>query len=179
MNTLLKNKKVAFIIAFNDFRDEELFIPQSIFRAEGIETKIVSEKKGSAIGSYGGSVNVDLILDELNVSDFDAIIFIGGSGAVSYIENEKCHQIAQETLSQNKILGAICIAPTILARSSVLKGKKATVWSTNLDKSAIKILEEEGADYQKEDVVIDGDIITASGSQSARKFGETIVRGLV
>lgn len=166
------------IIAFRNFRDEELFIPRNIISTEGTQVRIVSDKKGDAIGSYGGSVGVDLILDELNISDFDAILFIGGSGAVNYIENEKCHKIAQETLAQNKVLGAICIAPAILARSGVLKKRKATVWSSALDKSAVKILKEEEADYQKEDVVVDKNIITASGPQAARKFGEAVVRVL-
>jgi len=177
-DNLLKNKRVAMIIAFHNFRDEELFIPRSVISMEGAQVSIVSNKKGDAIGSYGGSVGVDLILDELKVSDFDVILFIGGSGAVNYIENEKCHKIAQETLAQNKVLGAICIAPAILARSGVLEKRKATVWSSTLDKSAVKILKEEGADYQKEEVVIDKNIITASGPHAARRFGEAVMRVL-
>jgi len=172
----LENKKIAMIIAQQDFRDEELFIPRSIFLAEGGEVKIVSPKKEKAVGSYGGVIDVDLTLEELNVSDFDAIIFVGGSGAAKYIEDEKCHQIAQQAVGENKVLGAICIAPAILARSGVLKGKKATVWSSNLDKSAVKILKEEGTNYQKDSVVVDGKIATANGPVAARKFAETIVR---
>ena len=175
----LKNKKIAMIIAFQDFRDEELFIPRSIFLAEGAEVKIASSKKGKAIGSYGGVIDVDLTLDELNVSNFDAIVFVGGAGAAKYIEDERCHQIAQKAVEEDKVLGAICIAPTILARAGVLKDKKATVWSSNLDKSAIKILQEEGAVYQKDSVVVDGKIVTANGPVAARKFGETIVRILL
>lgn len=172
----LNNKKIAMIIAFQDFRDEEFFIPRSIFLAEGAEVKIASSKKGKAIGSYGGVINVDLILGELKVGDFDGIVFVGGSGAAKYISDEKCHQIAQNAVSQDKVLGAICIAPAILARAGVLKDKKATVWQSNLDKSAVKVLEQEGAIHQKGPVVIDGKIITAVGPQAARKFGETIVR---
>lgn len=173
---LLQNKSIAMIIAFQDFRDEEYFIPKSIFLAEGAQVQTISIKKGEALGSYGGIINVDLTLDDLKVSDFDTVIFVGGSGAAKYIENDKCHQIAQETVSVNKVLAAICIAPAILARSGVLEDKKATVWSSELDKSAVKILKEEGADYQKAPVVQDGKIITASGPEAARKFGETIVR---
>ncbi len=175
----IMSKKIAMIIAFQDFRDEEYFIPKNIFLEEGMEVKTVSSKKGKALGSYGGVIDVDLTLEELNVSDFDAIIFVGGSGAAKYIEDEKCHQIAQQAAGENKVLGAICIAPAILARSGVLKGKKATVWSSNLDKSAVKILKEEGAEYQKDSVVVDGKIVTANGPVAARKFAETIVRILL
>ncbi len=175
---LLTDKKIAMIIAQQDFRDEEYFIPKSIFSTEGAQIKTISTKKGEALGTYGGIINVDSSLDDLKVSDFDAIVFVGGSGAAKYIEDEKCHQIAQEAISGNKVLGAICIAPTILARSGVLRGKRATVWSSSLDKSAVKILKEEGANYEKSPVVRDGNIITAAGPQAARKFAETIVRVL-
>jgi len=175
----LQSKKIAMIIAFQDFRDEEYFIPRSIFLAEGAQVKTFSAKKGEALGSYGGTIEVDLALNDLKVSDFDAIVFVGGSGAAKYIEDDKCLQIAREAVSKDKILAAICIAPAILARSGILKSKKATVWSGKLDKSAVKILKEEGADYQKTSVVVDGNIITASGPQSAGKFAEAIVRRLI
>ena len=169
-------KKIAMIIAFKDFRDEELFIPKSIFEKEGIEVKVVSTQKGKAIGSYGGVIDVELTLDEIDVSDFNGIVFVGGQGAVNYINEEKCHQIAKKALEQEKVLAAICIAPAILAESGVLKGKKATVWSSPLDKSAIKILEKNGARYEKLPVVVDRKIVTANGPQSARKFAQEIIK---
>ena len=172
----LADKKIAMIIAFQDFRDEEYFIPRNIFINEGAKVGTVSSKKGKAVGSFGGEVEVDLTIEELNVSDFDGIVFVGGNGATKYIDDEECHQIAQSVVSGDKVLAAICIAPTILDRAGVLKDKKAVVWSSTLDKSAVKILKEEGASYQTDPVVIDGKIITASGPQAARKFAETIVR---
>lgn len=174
----LNNKKIAMIIAQQDFRDEEYFIPKSVFLAEGATITTVSSQRGKAIGSYGGVIDVDLALEDLSVEDFHAIVFVGGAGAAKYIEDEKCHQIASDCLSQNKVLAAICIAPAILARAGVLKGKKATVWSSTLDKSAVKILKEEGADYQEAPVVVDSGIITASGPAVARKFSEAVVRTL-
>ncbi|PIZ01147.1 DJ-1 family protein [bacterium (Candidatus Gribaldobacteria) CG_4_10_14_0_8_um_filter_33_9] len=171
----LENKKIAMIIAFQNFQDEECFIPRSIFLEKGIAIKIISSENGEAIGTYGGAINVDLCLDELNVSDFDAIIFVGGCGAAKYIENDKCHNIAQKAVSENKVLGAICSAPAILARAGVLKNKKATAWSSNIDKSIIKILKKQGANYQDNPVVIDEKIITANGPSCARQFAQTII----
>ena len=172
------NKKIAMIIAFQDFRDEEYFIPKNIFLGEGAQVQTVSSKKGKALGSYGGVIEVDLTLEELNIADFDAIVFVGGSGAAKYMNDERCWQIANQVVSEGKVLGAICVAPAILARAGVLKNKKATVWSSTLDKSAVKILKEEGANYQSDPVVVDGKIVTALGPQAARKFAETIVRVL-
>jgi len=171
----IENKKIAMIIAHQDFRDEELFIPRNIFLNEGGEVKIVSSKKEEALGSFGGVTDVDLTLEELNVADYDAIIFVGGSGAFNYIENNIVHKIIKEAVSKKKLLGAICIAPAILAKSGVLKGKRATVWSNKMDKSAVKILKENGAKYENKAVVSDRRIVTANGPSYARQFAERII----
>ncbi len=171
----IENKKIALIIAHQDFRDEELFIPRNIFLNEGGKVEIVSSKKEKALGSFGGTTDVDLTLEELNVNDYDAIIFIGGSGAFNYIENSIVHKIIKEAVSKKKLLGAICIAPAILAKSGILKGKKATVWSNKMDKSAVKILKENGVKYEDKAIVSDDGIVTANGPSSARRFAERIV----
>ncbi len=178
IDKIIQDKKVALIIAFHDFRDEEYFIPRQVLLASGATVTTVSSKKGKAIGSYGGTVDAKMSLDEMKVKNFDAVLFIGGSGAASYVRNEKCLAIARETFQKKKPLGAICIAPIILARAGVLKGRNATVWSSNLDKSAIKLLKAGGAHYQSRPVVIDGLIITASGPLAARQFGEAVVNSL-
>ena len=164
------------IIAFQDFRDEELFIPRNILSGEGADITIVSTKKGQAVGSYGGVVNVDTTLDE--IGDYDAIVFIGGSGAFQYIDDNKCHKIIQDANDKGVVIGAICIAPIILAKAEILKGKKATVWSNNTDKTAIKIFKEEGVKYEDKAVVKDGNIVTANGPVAARQFAEALVQSL-
>jgi len=167
--------KIAMLIAFQDFRDEEYFIPESIFTGQGFEVETFSSETGKALGSYGGTVDVKLSVDDLKIDKFDALVLVGGSGALEDLDNEKSYKIIREAALKNKVVGAICISPVILAKSGVLKGKKATVWSSNMDKSAVRVLKEEGADYVEKDVVSDDKIITADGPQSARKFAETIV----
>ena len=166
------------IIAFRDFRDEEYFIPRQVLKSLGIEITTFSSQKGKAVGAYGGVVDITETLDDIDVSRFDGIVFVGGSGTAKYINDEKCHQIAQEAVAKGKVLGAICMAPAILARAGVLNGKRATCWSSALDKSVVKILKEEGARYLQKPVVVDGQIITASGWRAARDFGEAIARHL-
>lgn len=168
-------KKIAIIIAFNNFRDEEYFIPKQVLEMEG-ENKVitVSSQLGKAIGTYGGEVEIDMILEDIKINEFDAIIFAGGSGALAYLENKTCWEIAKKALSNNKALGAICIGPAILARAGVLSGKRATIWSSPLDKSAVKILKEGKAIFEDNQVVQDGNIVTANGPEASRRFGEVM-----
>ena len=175
MPTALEGKKIAMIIAFRDFRDAEYFVPKEIFKKAGAEVKTVSDKLGTAIGADGGDTEVDLLLEDLNISDFDAIVFIGGPGCLSHLDNETSYKIAKEAVNQNKVLASICISPVILAKAGVLSGKKATVWSSPLDRGPVKILKENGAIYVDENVVIDGKLITANGPAAAEKFGQKIL----
>ncbi len=179
MEENLKNKKIAIIISFRDFQDEEYFIPKKILEKRGAEVTTVSTQRGKAIGSEGGETEVNLTLLEIEVPNFDAVLFIGGEGAPKYLDNETSYKIARETISENKILGAICIAPTILAKAGVLSDKKATVWSSVLNKKPIKILEENGAEYQDRPVVIDENVVTADSAGSAKRFTERVISVMV
>ena len=177
-NQNILNKKIAMVIAFRDFRDIEYFIPRNILAGAGAQIVTVSSQKGTAIGADGGDVQVNLAASEVNVEDFDAVVFIDGSGMAKKLNDESFQKIAKEAAEKGKVLGAICVAPALLAKAGVLQGKKATVWSSPMDKSAVKILKEEGAQYLAEEVVIDEKIVTAVGPPAAKKFGEALVEVL-
>jgi len=174
----LVGKKIAMIIAFRDFRDAEYFVPKEILEKAGIEVKTASNKKGIAIGADGGDVKVDLLVSEINPAEFAAVVFIGGSGCLENLDNESSYRVAQETVSQNRVLASICISPVILAKAGVLEGKKATVWSSVMDRSPIKILQNNGAIYEDKRVVVEGKIITGNGPGAAEEFGQAIVEVL-
>lgn len=170
--------KVAIIIASKNFQDEEFFRTQEILKKADIQVVPVSDKIGLAKGSEGGEVNVTDDLKALSVSMYDALIFIGGIGALKYLDNPSSYHLIQEALAQDKIIGAICIAPLILAKAGVLKGKKATVWSSPLNQQFPRILKDLDVHYLSRPVVRDEMIVTANGPSTAELFGQTLVRVL-
>lgn len=170
--------KALLIVAFDGYQDLEYGKTRQELEKVGIEVEVASTKLGEAKGKLGGRVPVDLILDQADVAKYDAVVFIGGPGARDYINDKKVHQIVQKVLQADKVLAAICIAPAILAKSGVLRDKKATVWSSEEDKEPIAILENSGAEYIAEKVVVDGKIITASGPAAAEEFGRKITESL-
>jgi protease I len=174
----LSDKKIAVIVAHKDFKDEEYFVPRNIFDNAGAEVRVASNELGIAQGVDGGEVNIDIKLSDLSVGDFDAVIFIGGPGASKNLDNQDSYRIAKDAITQNKLLCAICISPAILAKAGVFKNKKATVWTSALNKDAQKVLEENGAIYRKDSVVRDGKIITADGPAAAKDFSEKILDAL-
>jgi protease I len=171
----LENKKIALIIAFREFRDEEYFISKEILERSGVKISTVSDLPGKAIGKEGGETEVDLLLEKLNPAEFDVVVFIGGPGALKHLDNQVSYNIAKETVLKEKILAAICISPVILAKSGVLKNKTATVWTGTLDKTALKFFKENGAIYQEGAVVIDEKIITGRDSDAVQEFAEAVI----
>jgi len=171
-------KKAVIVIAFQGFQDFEYSETRRVLEDAGIEIIVASSLKGEAQGKSGEKVTVDIIVDEVVPEDFDALIFIGGPGALEYVDNLSVHQLVQQVVSQDKVLAALCIAPEILARAGVLKEKKATVWSDSVDQSPIEFLENEGAKYVEEPVVVDGKIVTGNGPEAATEFGQKIVEVL-
>jgi len=168
-------KSVVFIVAFRDFRDEEYFIPKRAIEQAGFNVFTASTKQGVAVGADGGEAVVDVLVGEVNPKKHEAIIFIGGPGALRYLDNDESYRLARETRSNGKVLGAICIAPVVLAKAGMLDGKKATVWSSPLDKSTIRILQDHGAEYAADSALIDGKLVTANGPSSAHEFGEKLL----
>ncbi len=168
-----KAKNAVLIVAGSDFRDEELFETKEQLEKAGIRTTIASSKKGRITGMLGGTAEAAILLNDIKVDDYDSVIFIGGSGAKEYFNNKYAQGIAKQAAEKKKVLGAICIAPTILANAGVLKGVSATSFPSEESQ-----LRSAGAKYTGTDVERDGLIITGSGPQAAVQFGQAIVKAL-
>ena len=170
----LAGKKVVMIIAPQNFRDEELLEPKAILTEKGAEVKVACASLEIAGGMLGAEVKPDMLISDIKPDQWDAIILIGGSGASKYWDDSSVHSLLNEAVKQDKIVGAICIAPVTLANAGILSDKKATVYSSETKKLADK-----GAECTGKDVERDGNIITASGPPAAREFGNAIAQALM
>lgn len=170
----MSGKRVLMVIAPENFRDEELLHTKEELERAGAETTIASTKTGVIKGLLGATVTPDFKLDQVNVDDYDAIVFVGGPGSSVYFNDKQALSIATQMFSKGKKTCAICIAPVILANAGMLKGKRATVW----DGDYVRKVESKGATYTGKPVEVDGNIITANGPAAAREFGRTIAKEL-
>ena len=167
-----KEKKVLMIIAPENFRDEELLDPKKIFEDNNIKVEIASKGIDTAAkGKLGVTVGVDIDIADVNVDNYDAIIFVGGPGASIYFDDTTTLSIAKGAYSKGKIIAAICIAPSILANAGILGGRKATCFQSEADN-----LKSRGASYTGEPVTTDGKIVPANGPDAAIAFGQEIVK---
>jgi len=170
-----KNKKIIFVISSKDFRDIEYFKPREILENNGIFVDVASDKLGIAEGADGGKVDVNILVKDIDETQYDGIIFVGGPGCLKHLDNENSYKIIRKFYTKNKLVAAICAAGSILAKAKILKNKKATCWTSESDISLRKILEKEGANFVQKNVVIDKNIITSPGPYAASDFGEAIL----
>ncbi|MCU0651021.1 MAG: DJ-1/PfpI family protein [Candidatus Omnitrophica bacterium] len=163
-------QKAVFVIAEKNFQDDEFAEPRAILQNNGITVTVASTTLDQVTGMNGSKVKPDMLLKDVKAVNYDAVVFIGGSGAVQYIDDPVAHKLAQDAIARKKVVGGICLAPMILAKSGVLKDKKATVYPSEGDK-----LKACSVDYTAKPVQIDGNIVTADGPKSAASFGRALV----
>jgi protease I len=170
-------KKIAIIIAHENFQDVEFGTPYKFFTDNGAKVDVFSNVGGTAIGSFGLEVEVNGTLDQLKVKDYDAIVFIGGSGTPSVRKEPRALEIAREAVKEGKVLGAICWSPTILAKAGVLNGINATVWlghDSEYGMTTNMVLLKYGANYAGQELIVDKKIVTANGPPAAGKYAKAI-----
>ena len=172
-------KKILMIIPPEKFRDEEFFVPREYFEGHGLKVVVASTRKGECHGMFGKHAEAELSMKDVNVDDYAAIVFVGGGGTPIVRSEEESTNIAREGVAAGKVMGALCWAPTILAKAGVLKGKKATVWhgdDAEYGKTTDELLKDFGAAVGSEGLVVDGRIVTADGPANAKGFAEAIVK---
>jgi putative intracellular protease/amidase len=136
------------------------------FEQFGYETLVASNAEGVVrpCEAGGRDVPVDVLMADVNVEDYDALIFVGGYGCRDQWHDKESHRIAQEAVAHEKVLAAVGCASTILAYAGVLEGKEVAVCQTD---AAVK----RGVDYNElleglgaihgGDIVRDGLVVTA------------------
>lgn len=166
--------ELLMVVAQHEFRDEEFIEPRRALEEAGHHVVVASKQAGPCIGVNGSAVRASVALAEVRADRFDGAVFVGGPGARALFDDRDAHRIAVDLSRSGKVLGAICIAPVILARAGVLVGRRVTVFPTEADAIAAK-----HALPQHQDLVIDGKLVTASGPKHARAFGAALVEVLM
>ncbi|MDR2132419.1 MAG: DJ-1/PfpI family protein [Clostridiales Family XIII bacterium] len=147
------------------FEEVEALTVVDVLRRAGVAVRTVSIMKDlTVMGDHGVAVIADELFENADFSRCEMIVLPGGSpGTKRLLAHEGLKSAIAEFAAADKRLAAICAAPMILARMGLLKGKKATVYDSLREELA-------EADYRKEDVVVDGKIITSRGPGTAMAF---------
>jgi len=168
--------KVLIVLAPEKFRDEEFTIPAAALQKAGIGYDIASKQRGVCIGMLGTKVNATLSFEEVEPKSYDGIFIVGGGGAQLHLwDDELLGEMVKYFHASAKVVAAICLAPVVLARAGILKGKKATYFNSQV---SFREMKAGGAVLVDTAVVTDGRIVTANGPAAAAGFAEAFIRAL-
>lgn len=151
------------------FEEIEFNTIVDVLRRAGVEVTVAGLKGGAIEGAHGVKVVAETTLDKVNASAFDAIALPGGyPGYVNLGEDSRLLKIIQTMNKENKLVTAICGAPSVLAKVGVLKSKTATIYPTAKDALG-------DAQYVDARVVVDGKVVTSQGPATAMEFSLKLV----
>lgn len=166
------NKSVLVILA-PGFEEIEAVTTIGILRRAHLEITIAGLSDIKIASSRKITITADKLLFDVN-ENYDALALPGGMpGAANLAASAHVKSIIAKMDKEKKLIAAICAAPAkVLAPLGVLNNKQATCFpgmESSFDKSTT---------YKEKTVVIDKNILTASGPGQAFDFALTILHQL-
>ncbi len=170
----LSNKRVA-ILATNGFEESELFEPKRALEDSGAKVDIVSLKSGEIKGwkddNWSKSISVDKTIDEVNQSDYNALMLPGGVINPDKLRrNDKAIAFVRDFFKNQKPVAAICHGPQLLIEADVVDGRKMTSF-----KSIKTDLKNAGANWVDEEVVVDEGLVTSRSPKDLSAFCNKLI----
>ena len=175
--------KGVYIFLADGFEVSEALTTVNMLRRGGVNVKTVSIYDDRIVTSSNRiPVVADMAFGEFRASTSfgpclpsDVMIFPGGMpGSTNLAAFSKLMDIMQQHYTEGGTVAAICAAPSVvLSLLPDLKGKKMTCYD-GFEEALVAA----GAEYVKEGVVVDGQVITGRGPGWAQEFGLTILAKL-
>lgn len=174
----LSNKKVA-ILATDGFEQSELFEPKKYLEKLGADVHVVAPKegriKGWDHGVWGDEVDVDVTVDDADESIYDALVLPGGVINPDKLRrNPEAVEFVRRFFESHKPVASICHGPQMLIEAGVVKGRTLTSFfsiKTDLDNA--------GAIWIDEKVVVDNGLVTSRGPDDLEAFNDKIAEEIL
>lgn len=147
----------ALIIAADKFEDSELFYPYYRLKEAGVQVDVATPKGNPIAGKHEIEIDADLKIENADEKNYYLMIIPGGRSPEQLrVEAPESIDLIKKFHDDGKIISAICHGPQLLMSADTLNDRKATCyWSLIVD------LENAGATFLNEPVVVDDNLITS------------------
>lgn len=158
-----------YLFLDNGFEEIEAITTIDLLRRAGIELTTVSiTGKEMALGAHNIVVKADELFDDIDFSGAEMLILPGGPSHLD--QHAGLCELLKVHNEANKLIAAICAAPSVLGKLGILKGKQATCYPGF--ENAL------GESYVGGLVVESKNIITAKGPGLTADFAFCIIEKL-
>jgi protease I len=165
---------IAFVVG-PDFEDSELRVPYDALRAAGHKVELVGAKANETLTGKKGkeSITTEAAARDRDADGYDALVIPGGYSPDHLRAEEDVVGFVRGFVDGNKLVAAICHGPQLLIEAHSVEGKQLTSW-----KSVRTDLENAGASWVDEEVVVDGKLITSRKPDDLPAFTQAILERL-
>jgi 4-methyl-5(b-hydroxyethyl)-thiazole monophosphate biosynthesis len=121
---------------------------------------------------------VDYIIDEVDVSSYDALAIPGGFEEYGFYRDaydDKFINLIRKFRDEKKFIASICVGALPLGKSGILKGKSATTYNNPVRREALK---EFDVNVVHEPIVVADNIITSWNPSTAAEVAFLLLENL-
>ncbi|KAL3857815.1 hypothetical protein ACJMK2_012449 [Sinanodonta woodiana] len=148
--------RIGILTEFN-YEDLELWYPYYRLKEEGFDTFTIGPEKGKTYNSKNGyPCKADESIADVKAEDLVGLIIPGGFAPDYWRRDKRVLDLVRAMNDSGKMIASICHGPWVLISAKVIKGKKVTCFQAIKDD-----VENAGAIYSDEAVVVDGNMITS------------------
>ena len=145
------------MLAADLFEDVELLYPVYRLREEEVDVTIAGLTADDVTGKKGhGPVKIDATVDDVEASEFDALVIPGGFAPDKLRRSERVLSLVDAFNAAGKPIAFICHAGWVPISAQIIKGRRATSVDAIRDDMI-----NAGADWVDEPCVVDGNLISA------------------
>jgi 4-methyl-5(b-hydroxyethyl)-thiazole monophosphate biosynthesis len=157
------------------FEEIEAIAVIDVLRRAGVRVTVVAVEAAdglSVTGSHDVSVTCDARVEDCDPATVDAIVLPGGMpGTTGLGRSDAVGGLVRALDAQERLVAAICAAPTVLNAAGVLEDRRATSHPGHE-------AEMDRCHYVEDAVVVDGHVITSRGAGTAIAFAAAVVEEL-
>jgi protease I len=170
----LEGIRVAILVD-KGFEQEELTRPRKALEEAGATTEVISPQKDRVRAwnhtEWGDEIEVDAPLERAVPEDYDALLLPGGVMNPDKLRMEdQAVRFVSRFFEANKPVAVICHGPWTLIEAGVVRDRRITSYpSLRTD------LENAGAIWLNEQVVVDGNLISSRNPDDIPAFNERMI----
>ncbi len=168
----LTGKRIAILVA-DLYQELEFWYPYLRLLEEGAEVVAVGPERRVYKSKLGYPAKAALSADEVDPGEFDAVVIPGGYAPDYLRRKRELVEFVRRMAEAGKPVAAICHGGWMLCSARVVQGKRVTSVSAIRDD-----LENAGAEWVDEPVVVDGNIITSRVPDDLPAFLREIIAAL-
>lgn len=168
---------IQIVVPQQSFHDEELAYLKSYFAAAGALVLVAGSEMSPMRGMQNKMITPDNTIASISVTGIDALIILGGNGSPRYLwADEALQRKIRQAYVKGKVIGATGLSGVVLAHAGVLQGKKA---ASTQQVAVINEYKRYGVPYVTDPVVVSDTLITTTGPEQSKVFGNTVMAMIV